>query len=148
MDFVAIDFETATSAPNSICSMGLCVVRDNIVAETKEILIKPDPFEFLDYNIRIHGITPEFVYDMPTFDEYWPEIKPYLENQFVVAHNASFDVGALRAALDRFGIEYPTFRYLCTVKLSQKAYPDLPSHKLNRLAEALGICFSHHHCGR
>lgn len=75
MDFVAIDFETATSAPNSICSMGLCVVRDNIVAETKEILIKPDPFEFWTTNIRIHGITPEFVYDMPTFDEYWPEIK-------------------------------------------------------------------------
>lgn len=145
MDFIAIDFETATSAPNSVCSMGLCVVRNNAVLETKEILIKPDPFEFQEYNIRIHGITPEFVCDMPTFDQYWPEVRPYLENQLVVAHNASFDVGALRATLDRFGISYPTFRYLCTVKLSQKAYPDLPSHKLNRLAEALGIRFSHHH---
>lgn len=145
MDFIAIDFETATSSPNSICSMGLCVVRSNVVVETKEILVKPEPFVFQEYNIRIHGITPDFVYDMPTFDQYWPEIKPYLENQLVIAHNASFDVGALRATLDQFGISYPTFRYLCTVKLSQKAYPDLPSHKLNRLADALSISFSHHH---
>ncbi len=145
MDFTAIDFETATSAPNSVCSMGLCVVQNNVIVQTKEILIRPEPFLFQAYNIRIHGITPEFVCNMPTFDQYWPEIQPYLENQIVAAHNASFDVGALRATLDQFQLEYPTFQYLCTVKLSQKAYPDLPSHKLNRLAEALGIRFSHHH---
>lgn len=145
MDFVAIDFETATSSPGSICSMGLCVVENNKITDTKEILIKPEPFEFQEYNIRIHGITPDLVWGMPTFDQYWPKIRPYLENQTVVAHNASFDVGALRAVLEHFGIDYPTFRYICTVKLSQKAYPNLPSHKLNRLAEALDIQFSHHH---
>lgn len=145
MDFVAIDFETATSAPNSICSMGICVVENNIVTETKEILIRPEPFAFQEYNIRIHGITPDMVYTMPTFDYYWPMVKPYVENKLVVAHNASFDVGALRATLEQFQIAYPTFQYLCTVKLSQKAYPELASHKLNHLADALGICFSHHH---
>ena len=33
---------------------------------------------------------------------------------------------------------------MCTVKLSQKAYPELGSHKLNFLSEALGIKFNHH----
>ena len=46
--------------------------------------------------------------------------------------------------LDLFGLEYPTADYLCTVKLSQKAYPELESHKLNALADAFGIRFSHH----
>jgi len=36
MDFVAIDFETATSKWTSICSMGICVVEDNKVKEVKE----------------------------------------------------------------------------------------------------------------
>ncbi len=144
MDFVAIDFETATSKWTSVCSMGICVVEDNRVKEVKEILIKPVPFEFNDYNIAIHGITPEMVYNKPTFDKYWQEVKPYLQNKLVIAHNASFDVGALTKTLDSFGILLPEFEYLCTVKLSQKAYPDLVSHKLNFLGDALGIDFSHH----
>ena len=144
MDFVAIDFETATSKWTSVCSMGICVIENNRVKEVKEILIKPVPFEFNEYNIAIHGITPEMVYTKPAFDEYWQEIKPYLDGKLVVAHNASFDVGALTKTLDMFEIEFPEFEYLCTVKLSQEAYPELPSHKLNFLGDALGIDFSHH----
>lgn len=144
MDFVAIDFETATSCYTSLCSMGICVVENNQIAERKEIFIRPVPFEFHDYNIKIHGITPDMVADKPTFDMYWNEILPYLEGKTVVAHNASFDVGALCATLDYYGIPYPVFDYICTVKLSQKAYPELESHKLNKLCEALEIKFSHH----
>jgi DNA polymerase-3 subunit epsilon len=144
MDFVAIDFETATSKYTSICSMGICVVENSIITDRKEIFIKPVPFEFNDYNIKIHGITPDMVYDKPTFNMYWDSIKPYLQNKTVVAHNAMFDIGALCATLDLFGIEYPTFNYLCTVKLSQLAYPELKSHKLNNLCDALGVEFSHH----
>ena len=144
MDFVAIDFETATSEWTSICSMGICVVEDNKITEVKELLVRPTPFKFNDYNIAIHGITPAMVYNKPTFDEYWEDIKPYLENRLVVAHNASFDIGALRKTLEMFNIELPAFDFLCTVKLSQKAYPEFPSHKLNNLGESLGIDFSHH----
>ena len=127
MDFVAIDFETATSNYTSVCSLGICVVENNKITDRKEILIKPEPFEFNDYNIKIHGITPDMV-----------------DHKTVIAHNASFDVGALCATLEHFNIPFPTFDYLCTVKLSQKAYPELPSHKLNNLCDALGIHFHHH----
>ncbi len=144
MNFVAIDFETATSNYTSVCSLGLCVVENNIITERKEILIKPEPFEFNDYNIKIHGITPDMVADKPTFDKYWDWLKPYLENKTAIAHNASFDVGVLCATLEHFNIPFPTFDYLCTVKLSQKAYPELPSHKLNNLCSALGVNFHHH----
>lgn len=144
MDFVAIDFETATSKFTSVCSLGICVVENNTILKRKEILIKPDPFEFNDNNIKIHGITPDMVSDKPTFDKYWSMVKPYLMNKTVIAHNADFDVGALCATLEHFGISFPAFDYLCTVKLSQKAYPELPSHKLNNLCKSLGIKFHHH----
>ena len=45
MDFVAIDFETATSNYTSVCSLGICVVENNKITDRKEILIKPEPFE-------------------------------------------------------------------------------------------------------
>lgn len=144
MDFVAIDFETATSKYTSICSMGICVVKNNRIAERKSFYIRPVPFEFNSYNIQIHGITPDMVAHAPTFAELWDEIRPYLEGQTVIAHNTSFDVTALCATLDSFNIPYPVFDYMCTVKLSQKAYPELSSHKLNNLCSALGITFSHH----
>lgn len=144
LDFVAIDFETATSHYTSVCSLGICVVEDNEIKDRIEILIKPDPFEFNDYNIKIHGITPDMVYNKPTFDEYWPKIKPYLDGKTVIAHNADFDVGVLCATLEHFNIPRPTFEYLCTVKLSQKAYPELSRHRLNKLCDALGIKFHHH----
>ncbi len=144
MNFVAIDFETATSNYTSVCSLGLCVVENNRIAQRKEILIRPEPFEFNEYNIKIHGITPDMVENMPTFDKYWDSLKPYLENKTVIAHNADFDVGALCATLEYFNIPFPAFDYLCTVKLSQKAYPELKSHKLNNLCDALGIKFHHH----
>lgn len=144
MDFVAIDFETATSNFTSLCSMGICVVKNNRITERKEIYIHPVPFEFSPYNIKIHGIHPYMVEEMPTFAEYWDEIKPYIEGQTVVAHNTGFDITALCSTLDLFNIPYPTFNYICTVKLSQKAYPDIPSHKLNNLCDELNIKFHHH----
>ena len=144
MDFVAIDFETATSGANSICSMGICTVSGGKIKERKELLIRPEPFEFNEYNIKIHNITPDMVIDKPTFKEYWNEIFPYLNDRIVIAHNASFDIGALLKTLDMYKIEFPNFSYLCTVKLSQKAYPELESHKLNAMAEFMGIDFSHH----
>lgn len=145
MNFVAIDFETATSAWTSICSMGICVVENSRIKERRELLVRPTPFEFHDYNIKIHGITPDMVYNKPTFNQYWEAIRPYLEHNLVVAHNTSFDINVLRTTLDEYHIDYPSFDYLCTVKLSQKAYPDFPSHKLNALCDILGVHFSHHH---
>lgn len=144
MDFTAIDFETATSKSTSICSMGICVVKNDEIVERKGIYIRPEPLEFNSYNIKIHGITPEMVENAPTFEQCWDEIRPYLENKLIVAHNAMFDIGALCATLDYYNIPYPPFRYLCTVKLSQAAYPELPSHKLNNLCDALDVKFSHH----
>ena len=144
MDFTAIDFETASSERTSVCSLGWCVVENGVITDRREILIKPDPFKFNEYNTKINGITPEMVWDKPTFDKYWDMLRPYIENRMVIAHNASFDIHVLCSTLEHFGIEIPAFDYMCTVQLSQKAYPELPSHKLNNLAEALGIVFNHH----
>ena len=40
--FIAIDFETATGKRSSICEVGICVVRDGKVLETKSLLVQPE----------------------------------------------------------------------------------------------------------
>lgn len=144
MDFVAIDFETANEKRNSACSLGIAVVRNNKIVEKKYWLIKPYEMRFEPMNIWIHGITENDVVNEPQMDELWYKIKPYLENSFVIAHNASFDISVLRNTLDSYGISYPNLRYSCTVVMSQTFYPKLANHKLNTVADHLGITFKHH----
>ena len=145
MDFTCIDFETANSRRSSPCSLGITVVRDNKIVEEKYWLIKPNPCVFDPMNIMIHGIREGDVLDQKEFNELWDEIRPYLENQLVVAHNASFDFSVLRNTLDNYKIEYPNLDYCCTLVASKIFYNYLPNHKLNTVNKHLGHKFKHHH---
>lgn len=145
MNFVAIDFETANRRRNSACAIGVVVVENGQVVEAFADLIKPHDMVFEGMNIAIHGIRPEDVVDAPYFNElYSSKLKKYLDGRLVVAHNASFDMSVLRSCLDLYDIPYPTFDYLCTVKLAQKQWPDLPRHSLDVVSEYLGFHFNHH----
>lgn len=145
MDFIAIDFETANEKRASACSLGITVVKDNKIIEEKYWLIKPKPFRFESRNIIIHGIREEDVINEKEFDELWPEIKPYLENNLVIAHNASFDFSVLRNTLDLYNLEYPKLDYACTLVASKLFYRYLNNHKLNTVNRHLGYKFNHHH---
>ena len=41
INFIAIDFETATGKRASICEAGICVVRDGEIVETRSWLVRP-----------------------------------------------------------------------------------------------------------
>lgn len=145
MNFTVIDFETANSKRASACALGIVRVEKGEIVYQNSWLIKPNDMDFNGMNIAIHGIRPDDVKDEPEFNElYEKEFKPYLEGKLVVAHNASFDVSVLRNTLDLYGIEYPKFDYICTVKIAQKTWPELRSHKLNNLCEFLNFEFKHH----
>lgn len=145
MNFVAIDFETANEKRSSPCSLGITVIKNNQIIEEKYWLIRPKENRFAPINIMIHGIRPMDVEGAPEFDVLWPEIKPYLMNQLVVAHNASFDISVLRNTLDLYGIDYPEFHYCCTMNMSKHFYSFLENSKLNTVNKFLGYEFSHHH---
>jgi len=145
MKFTVIDFETANSKRSSACAVGIVVVENGHVIEELAYYIQPEDMYFSSMNIAIHGIRPDDVKDAPTFDVFYEDIfKKYLENQLVVAHNASFDMSVLRASLDVYNLPYPTLDYLCTVKLSQKLWPDLPRHSLDVVSNFLNFKFKHH----
>ncbi len=144
MDFTAIDFETATERSNSACSVAVVEVRDGKIAQSYSTLIRPPRLEFSPFNIGIHGITPEMVEHERGFAGIWPELRPFLENRIVLAHNAPFDMGVLKSSLLANHIAPPSFLQCCTVRISRKAWPNLPNHKLNTVSEFLHVDFRHH----
>lgn len=42
LNFIAIDFETATPKRASFCEVGICVVRNGEVTETRSWLVQPE----------------------------------------------------------------------------------------------------------
>lgn len=141
---IAIDFETATEARASACSIGLAFIENGVVVRVEERLIRPPGNRFSPFNTAIHGIRPEHVAYAPEFPDVISEFLGDFEGAILVAHNAAFDFSVIRASLDLYGMAYPEFSYLCSVKLAQRHWPDLGSHRLNVLAAHLGLSFQHH----
>lgn len=144
-NFVALDLETATSDRSSICQIGITEVVDGKPLKPKSWLIQPEGNIYDSMNIWIHGITPKDTKNCPSFPEIWSEIKPYLQNKIVVAHNTSFDMYALRDAFNKYDIEYPSFDYYCTLRISRYIVKGCYSYSLDIVANHLGIEFGVHH---
>jgi DNA polymerase-3 subunit epsilon len=96
-------------------------------------------------NVGIHGIRPSDVADGPYFEEIYPLMMEFIGEDVLVAHNAPFDMGVLRASLDQVGAEIPELLYACSVQVSRKAWPGLDSHRLNAVAYRIGIEEFNHH---
>lgn len=146
VDFVALDFETANSHASSACSVGLVRVRNGRVEDRARWLIKPPEGhgEFLPFNIKIHGITPEMVTEAASWAEQLSQLRAFIGDDIAVAHNAGFDMGVIRAACAETVTPTPKLRYLCSVQVSRKTY-DIPSHRLPLAAAAAGFGeFAHH----
>lgn len=146
MTFTAIDFETAHA--NFPCEIGLTRVENGIVLESKSWLIKPACFPYMNYwNQKVHGISSSDVVSASTFEELWSELKPWFEDNYLVAHNAAFDMRVLRAALNHYDLAIPLAEYFCSVSLSRKIWKHLPSHTLGTVSQYHNIKFNHHRAG-
>ena len=144
MKTIAIDFETANEQRGSACSVGLAWIEDGRVTRVEERMIRPKDMRFSPFNIAVHGIRPHDVEDAPEFPEVMDEFFDDFRDATMIAHNASFDFSVFRASCDIYRMAYPSLSYLCSVKMSQKVWPQLPSHKLNVIADHLKLRFMHH----
>ena len=99
---------------------------------------------FDDFNVGLHGITPEMVQNAPRWAEVLPSLTAYIGDDVVLAHNAGFDVGVIRYACAIDGIPWPGMRFLCSLVLARRALR-LPSYRLPFVTDSLGIPFTDHH---
>jgi DNA polymerase III subunit epsilon len=146
LNFTAIDFETANGSPASPCAVGLVKVRDGKIADTLAFLIQPpSPNDwFHEGNIRIHGIRPSDVDGAATAAEALQIMQSFIGDDTLIAHNAPFDMGVLRATAALVQHELPKLQYSCSLAISRKTY-NLESYRLNAVAYAIGHEEFNHH---
>lgn len=144
-NFTAIDFETANYPRASACAVALVKVRKGEITDSLYTLIKPpEEMRILSSFTAIHGITNAQVANAPSFADIWPVMKDFMGTDTLVAHNAPFDKGVLRACLDYYELDFPTPVFECTVVLARRAWPELENHRLNTVSNHLGISLKHH----
>ena len=142
VDFVAIDFETATS-----CAVGLAFVVGLEVVATTHRLIQPPGNQYAQGNIHVHGIYPEDTEHAPDFLTVWQELHPMLAGKALIAHNARFDMSVIKASLAAYGDpyvqQYADFKYIDSIAMARDLVPGRKN--LAACAQCLGVELSHHH---
>lgn len=144
--WVAIDFETANGSRASACSVAVVRFSGDEEKESYATLIRPpdghDRFEAR--NTAIHGIRRTDVVGAPRWPVVWSQLRDFIGDSPVVAHNAAFDTSVIRGANSAVGIRPPSLRYACTLVIARQTW-QLDSYTLPRVARAAGIVFGDHH---
>lgn len=143
--FVALDVETANANRASICQLGLAMVDHNGAIETASFLIDPE-VRFAPFNVQLHGIGPDTVKGQPRFIDVIDTLRDFLTRHLLVQHS-QFDQKAISAACQRYDQPDLNARWLNSVQVARKAWPELRGnggHGLGNLQKVLTLDFQHH----
>lgn len=140
--FVFLDVETA-NRNQDVCEIAAIVVNDRKIENIISTYVKPYE-RFEGYNIMVHGITPDRVVNYNSFDVIWKDyFSKYLEEYIFVAHNASFDLSAIRKSLQILGVNLPEINYICTQCLAKSM--GLAYENREDLCKYFSLCIEKNH---
>jgi DNA polymerase III subunit epsilon len=142
--FVVVDLETTGGRPSgenhdSITEIGAVRVRGGAVLGELATLVDPGR-SIPPQIVALTGITTAMVCNAPRIESVLPAFLEFARGAVLVAHNAGFDIGFLRAAAERCQITWPRPPVLCTVKLARRVLTrdEAPSVRLAALARLFG----------
>ncbi|QPK94672.1 3'-5' exoribonuclease [Actinomyces sp. zg-332] len=141
-DYIALDIENPNRRGNSICSIGIIMVKNGQVVDKIYSLINPED-RFDRKNIEITGISDEMVISAPNLVEYWKEIGHLLEEYIIVGHNIQYDLNVISKSLDRYNLPIPSFKYVCTYSTSKFLLSE-QSYALGYLCNNIGYIYNQH----
>lgn len=146
--FVVVDLETTGGrtkstdgrTPDAITEIGAVKVRGGVVLGEFATLVDPQR-NIPPQIVQLTGITTAMVSDAPTIDAVLPMFLEFARDAVLVAHNAGFDIGFLRAAAARCDIPWPRPQVLCTVRLARRVLSreEAPSVRLAALARLFAV---------
>ncbi len=141
---VMLDFETTGLSPGMgarITEVAALRIEGTRVVDRFVSLVNCN-VEIPAFITALTGITQDMVDSAPCVSQVVPELLRFIGRDTLSAHNASFDEKFLRAEARSLGLEPEHERLVCSLKLSRRLFPGLPSYKLGILSSSLGIRFS------
>ncbi|MEV0154604.1 DEDD exonuclease domain-containing protein [Micromonospora sp. NPDC050686] len=135
--FVVVDLETTGGAPDGggITEIGAVKVRGGEQLGVLATLVNPG-VPIPPFITVLTGITQAMLLPAPPIEEVLPSFLEFLSDGVLVAHNAPYDVGFLKAACAKHGYPWPNPRVLDTAALARRALlrDEVPNRKLGTLA--------------
>ncbi|MCT1866185.1 DEDD exonuclease domain-containing protein [Dermabacter sp. p3-SID358] len=141
VEFVVVDLETTgTNAEiDAITEIGAVRVVGGEVVEEFQTFVNPER-PIPAYIAALTGISDHMVHDAPSVEAVIPAFLEFARTSVLVAHNARFDIGFLKAAALRLDYRWPPFEVVDTLALARRVFgrDEVRNHKLSTLAGAVG----------
>ncbi|MFP4020235.1 MAG: exonuclease domain-containing protein, partial [Halanaerobium sp.] len=145
-EFIVFDLETTGLNPSQheIIEIGAVKFKGGEIVGQFKSFINPDvkiPAKITE----ITGINDRMVKDAPGLEEVIRDFIEFAGEGVLVAHNADFDYGFIRTALENLEIDKDDYTVLDTLGLARALVKDSKNHKLNTLTEYFGVELENHH---
>lgn len=138
--WVVFDVETTglNSAENTLIEIAAVKMQGSeIVGEWTELI---DPEVPISKKItELTHITNEMVQGKRKLAEVLPDFRAFVGDAVLVAHNADFDLGFIKASAKRIGMEPWTNVVLDTLALARKLFPSERNYRLGTLAKKFEV---------
>ena len=140
--FIVLDLETTGASPTNGCAIteiGAIAVRGGEVLEEFSTFVNPQ-VALPEYIINLTGITDEMLAGAPLINEVYPDFIEFINRHkdvHLVAHNAPFDIGFLKAAASALSHDWPKYEVIDTVKLARRVIDrsEIQNYKLGTLSQ-------------
>lgn len=140
---VMIDFETTGMSPEQggrITEVAALRIQDGQIVDRFVSLINCQ-VTIPSFITQLTGITQSMVNRAPPVSEVMPALLDFIGNDYLAAHNASFDEKFLLAEAQNLGLTARHRGTICSVKLARRVLPGKSSYSLGPLASSLGLRF-------
>ena len=140
--FIVLDLETTGASPTTGCAIteiGAIAIRGGEILEEFSSFVNPQ-VSLPEYIVNLTGITDEMLIDAPLINEVFPDFIEFIdrhEHVHLVAHNAPFDIGFLKAAATQLSHIWPKYEVIDTVKLARRVIErsEIENYKLGTLSQ-------------
>ena len=142
LTFTVFDTETTGLNPSQgdeIIQIGATRILNGklLRSESFEQLVDPER-PLAPESAKIHGITSEMLRGQPTIDRVLPAFHAFSADTVLIAHNAAFDMRFLQLKEEQTGLRFD-HPVIDTLLLSAVVHPNQESHRLEAIAERLGL---------
>lgn len=144
MDFLTIDFEVASRWEYSPCSVAIYKFTENSYNKIYSTLINSGDVFFDPQLVKLHGITFDMVQDAPSLSNVMKEICNIIKDNFLFAHNATYDILKIITGCKECNINIPNFKYADSLMIAKRTWKGLVNYKLDTICDFLNIELNHH----